>query len=51
MRPSSSSALSPRYCHATAITGMLTLGKMSVGVRAITTGLTIRIRSARTMKV
>ena len=51
MRPSSSSALSPRYCQATAITGMLTLGKMSTGVREMTTGLAIRIRSARTMKV
>jgi len=26
-------------------------GKMSVGVRAMTSGLTIRIRMARTMKV
>jgi len=39
------------YCQATAITGMLMVGKMSVGVRLITTGLAIRIRRARTMKV
>jgi hypothetical protein len=51
MRPSSSSAFSPLYCHATAITGMLMVGKISVGVRAMTTGLTMRIRRARTMKV
>ena len=51
IRPSISSGLRPVNCQATAITGMLTLGKMSVGVRAITTGLTIRMRSARTMKV
>ena len=51
IRPSSSSAFSPPYCQATAITGMLMVGKMSVGVRAMTMGLTIRIRRARTMKV
>ena len=51
IRPSSSSALSPVYCQATAMTGMLIVGKMSVGVREMTTGLAIRIRSARTMKV
>src|SRR5262249_2018784 len=51
MRPSSSSALRPLYCQSTAITGMLMEGKMSVGVRAMTTGLTMRIRSARTMNV
>src|SRR5262252_6104951 len=51
MRPSSSSALRPLYCQATAMTGMLMEGKMSVGVRAMTTGLTMRIRSARTMNV
>src|ERR1700730_10202266 len=51
MRPSSSAAFSPLYCQATAITGMLMVGKMSVGVRAMTTGLTMRIRRARTMKV
>ena len=51
IRPSSSSAFSPAYCQATAMTGMLIAGKMSVGVRAMTTGLAIRIRSARTMKV
>ncbi len=32
-------------------TGMLILGKMSVGVPMITTGAAIRIRIARTMKV
>jgi hypothetical protein len=33
------------------MTGMLIEGKMSVGVRAMTTGLTIRISSASTMNV
>src|SRR5262249_35755073 len=51
IRPSSSSVFSPLYCQATAMTGMLIAGKMSVGVRMITTGLTIRIRSARRTKV
>src|ERR1700678_321236 len=50
-RPSSSSGFRPVYCHATAITGMLMLGKMSVGVRRITTGLKIRIKRASTIKV
>ncbi len=51
MRPSISSGFKPVNCHATAITGMSMLGKMSVGVRRITTGLRMRIRSARTMNV
>src|SRR5262249_816199 len=51
IRPSSSSVFSPLYCQATAMTGMLIAGKMSVGVRVITTGLAIRISSARTTKV
>jgi hypothetical protein len=38
IRPSSSSAFSPLYCQATAITGILMVGKMSVGVRAMTWG-------------
>jgi hypothetical protein len=33
------------------MTGMLIEGKMSVGVRAITTGLAIRMSRARTTKV
>jgi hypothetical protein len=51
MRPSSSSGFRPVNCHATAITGMLMLGKMSVGVRRITTGLRMRMSRASTMKV
>jgi len=51
IRPSISSGFRPVNCQATAITGMLMLGKMSVGVRRITTGLRMRIRSARTMNV
>jgi len=51
MRPSSSCGLSPVYCQATAMTGILMTGKMSVGVRRITTGLRSRIRSASTMNV
>jgi hypothetical protein len=35
----------------TAITGMLMFGKMSVGVRKITSGLRIRISSANTTNV
>src|SRR5580692_11609336 len=41
----------PVYCHATAITGMSILGKISVGVRRIMTGLKTKISTARTMKV
>src|SRR6266404_2275855 len=51
IRPSVSSGFRPVYCQATAITGILILGKMSVGVRRIITGLRIRISRARTMKV
>ncbi len=50
-RPSSSSGASPVYCQAIEITGMSMFGKMSVGVRRITTGAAIRIRIARTMNV
>src|SRR5580692_10165532 len=50
-RPSSSSGFRPVYVQATATTGMLILGKMSVGVRKITTGLKIRINRAKTMNV
>src|SRR5262249_50288997 len=51
MRPPSSSALRPLYCPGTAVTGVLIDGEMSGGARAMRTGLTIRIRRARTMKV
>ena len=50
-RPSNSSGFIPLYCHATAITGMLIFGKISVGVRRITTGLKTKINMAKTMKV
>src|SRR3984957_12987810 len=49
--PSISSGFRPVYCQATAITGILMFGKMSVGVRKITTGLKIRINRAKTMNV
>src|SRR6185369_10492800 len=39
------------YCQPTEITGISMLGKMSVGVRRITTGAAMRIRSARTINV
>ena len=39
------------YCQATAITGMLMFGKISVGVRKIMTGLRTKMSTARTMKV
>ena len=51
IRPSISSGFSPVNCHATAITGMSMLGKMSAGVRLMTTGLAIRIRRATITKV
>src|SRR5204862_106159 len=51
IRPSISSGFSPVNCHATAITGMLMLGKMSVGVRRTIAGLASRISSATTTKV
>src|SRR5258707_8937971 len=51
MRPSVSSGFRPVYCQATAITGMLMFGKMSVGVRWINTGLIKRISNASTTNV
>src|ERR1035441_2627453 len=51
MRPSISSGLRPVYCQATAMTGILISGKISVGVRRITTGARIRISSATTINV
>src|SRR5439155_24610996 len=50
-RPSISSGFSPVNCQATATTGILIFGKMSVGVRWIITGLANRINSERTIKV
>jgi hypothetical protein len=50
-RPSISSRFNPVNCHATATTGMSMLGKMSVGVRRMRTGLTIRMSRARTTNV
>ena len=50
-RPSISSGSRPVYCQATATTGILMLGKISVGVRRIMTGLMMRMSSARMMKV
>src|SRR5205823_9543082 len=51
IRPSISSGFRPVNCQATAITGMSMLGKMSVGVRRMRTGLASRISRARTTKV
>ena len=50
-RPSISSGSRPVYCQATATTGILMLGKMSVGVRRMMTGLMMRMSRARIMKV
>src|ERR1700683_5678355 len=50
-RPASSSGLRPVYVQPTETTGILMLGKMSVGVRVITTGAAMRINSARTINV
>src|SRR5580658_1897902 len=50
-RVSRSSGFSPVYVHATEMTGMSILGKMSVGVRRMTAGLNKRIRIARTTNV
>src|SRR2546428_7842378 len=50
-RPSISSGFRPVNCQATAITGMLIFGKISVGVRRIMTGLANRISSAKTINV
>ena len=49
--PSTSSGFRPVNCQATAITGMSMFGKMSVGVRRMSTGLTSRMSRASTMKV
>ena len=43
--------LRPVYCQATETTGILILGKISVGVRRMSTGAAIRMRIARTTKV
>src|SRR6478736_5740229 len=51
MRLAISSADMPPYCHTAVMTGMLMLGKMSVGVRRIAIGPTKRMTTARTMKV
>src|SRR3984893_13508223 len=51
MRLDISSADSPPQFQTIATTGMLMLGKMSVGVRAIVNGPTIRISRARTTNV
>jgi hypothetical protein len=51
IRPSISSEFNPVNCQATATTGMSTFGKTSVGVRRMTTGLTMKIKSARTTNV
>ena len=50
-RPSSSSGARPVYCQAIETTGILIEGKMSVGVRRMTTGAAIRIRIDSTTKV
>src|SRR5262245_49524988 len=50
-RPSISSGFRPVNCQATATTGILIFGKISVGVRWIITGLISRINSARTINV
>ena len=50
-RPSISFADSPLYSQMTETTGMLMLGKMSVGVRAIVSAPRMPIRSASTAKV
>src|ERR1022692_2588746 len=50
-RPSSSSGLRPVYVQPIETTGILMLGKMSVGVRRMTTGAAMRINSARTINV
>ncbi len=51
IRDAISSADNPPYVQTTVTTGMLMLGKMSVGVRRIVSGPTNRIRIARTMNV
>src|SRR5437016_3449028 len=51
IRPSISSGFRPVNCHATAITGMSMFGKMSVGVRRMSTGLSNKMSTARTTNV
>src|SRR5436853_5313961 len=51
MRPSTSFGESPVNCQMIEITGMLMLGKMSIGVRAIVSAPPIAMRNAITMKV
>src|SRR5271154_5747902 len=50
-RVSKSSGFSPVYVQATEMTGMSIFGKMSVGVRRMTAGLSKRMRIARTTNV
>src|ERR1700720_1372599 len=50
-RVSRSSGFNPVYVQATDITGISIFGKMSVGVRSITSGLRTKISSAKTIKV
>src|SRR5579872_107463 len=50
-RVSRSSGFSPVYVQATEMTGMSIFGKMSVGVRRMTAGLSKRMRIARTTNV
>src|SRR5579864_1837022 len=50
-RASRSSGFSPVYVQATEMTGMSIFGKMSVGVRRMTAGLSKRMRIARTTNV
>src|SRR5580658_7701767 len=51
MREAISGADMPVYCQTTLTTGILMSGKISVGVRKMTTGLTSKIISATTTKV
>src|SRR5271166_5409482 len=51
MFPSNFCGESPVYCQTMLTTGILMFGKMSVGVRRITTGLTMSSSNAATMKV
>src|ERR1700683_263117 len=50
-RVSKSSGFSPVYVQATEMTGMSIFGKMSVGVRRMTAGLSKTMRIARTTNV
>src|SRR5437899_2157094 len=51
IRPSISSGFRPVNCQATEITGMSMFGKMSVGVRRMSTGLSNKMSTARTTNV